>query len=328
MTSASETPPDPAPLLPDPVLEAWALLPDTARPLGSGLINRTFLAEDRSGALRVVQQVNPIFPPVVNEDIDRVTRHLEARGLPTPRVVPTATGDLWVPGEDDRGAWRVLTCHPGRSLDCLGNPGQAESAGGLLGRFHRALDRYPHAMASVRPPIHELGRHLAALEAALERHAGHPAYPRVAPLAEDILAAARRLDPLPLTPPRVVHGDPKINNILFHPDRDEALCLVDLDTVGRMALPLELGDALRSWCNPGGEDTADGRFSAPLFEAAVRGYGDATRGWITPGEVIALYAGLPVNGGFDPATQQPSQPWAAVEQAQRVDVGDEVPSRT
>jgi Ser/Thr protein kinase RdoA (MazF antagonist) len=143
-------------------------------------------------------------------------------------------------------------------------------------------------MASVRPPIHELGRHLAALEAALERHAGHPAYPRVAPLAEDILAAARRLDPLPLTPPRVVHGDPKINNILFHPDRDEALCLVDLDTVGRMALPLELGDALRSWCNPGGEDTADGRFSAPLFEAAVRGYGAATRGWITPGEVRAL----------------------------------------
>ena len=31
---------------------------------------------------------------------------------------------------------------------------------------------------------------------------------------------------------------------------------------------------------------------------------------------IALYAGLPVNGGFDPATQQPTQAWAAIEQAQ------------
>jgi ABC-type uncharacterized transport system involved in gliding motility auxiliary subunit len=30
---------------------------------------------------------------------------------------------------------------------------------------------------------------------------------------------------------------------------------------------------------------------------------------------IALFAGLPVNGGFDPATQQPTQPWAAIEQA-------------
>jgi ABC-type uncharacterized transport system involved in gliding motility auxiliary subunit len=34
--------------------------------------------------------------------------------------------------------------------------------------------------------------------------------------------------------------------------------------------------------------------------------------------VIALYAGLPVSGGFDPATQQPTQPWAAVEQAQQL----------
>jgi Ser/Thr protein kinase RdoA (MazF antagonist) len=275
-------------MLPDPVAEAWSLRADSARPLGSGLINRTFLAEDRTGALRVVQQVNPIFPPAVNEDIDRVTRHLEARGLPTPRIVPTADGHLWIPGGDDRGAWRVLTYHPGRSLESLGNAGQAASAGSLLGRFHRALDGYAHAFRSARPPIHELGRHLAALETALEDHARHPAYPRVAPLAAEILAAARRLDPLPVTTPRVVHGDPKINNVLFHPDRDEALCLVDLDTVGRMALPLELGDALRSWCNPGGEDKADSRFCVSLFEAAVRGYGAETRDWVTAEEIEAM----------------------------------------
>ena len=34
--------------------------------------------------------------------------------------------------------------------------------------------------------------------------------------------------------------------------------------------------------------------------------------------VIALYAGLPVSGGFDPATQQPLPSWAAVEQVQNL----------
>ena len=275
-------------MLPDAVLLAWALKADTVRPLGAGLINRTFLAVDRSDALRVVQQVNPLFPPEVNEDIDRLTRHLEARGLRTPRIVPTASGELWVPGDDDAGAWGTLTYQAGRSLDSLGDAEQARSAGRLLGRFHRALDEYAHAFRSVRPPIHELGRHLAALEAALARHEGHPAYPRVAPLAEEILAAARGLGPLPDTLPRVVHGDPKINNVIFHETRDEALCLVDLDTVGRMALPLELGDALRSWCNPRGEDTVDAGFSVALFQAAAVGYGDETRGWISPDEVAAI----------------------------------------
>ncbi|MGD2167423.1 MAG: Gldg family protein, partial [Gammaproteobacteria bacterium] len=34
--------------------------------------------------------------------------------------------------------------------------------------------------------------------------------------------------------------------------------------------------------------------------------------------VIALYAGLPVNGGFNPATQQPTQAWAAIDQAEQL----------
>jgi len=275
-------------MLPEAILAAWALQADTVRPLGAGLINRTFLALDRDDAPRVIQQVNPIFPPGVNEDIDRLTRHLEARGLPTPRIVPTLEGKLWIPGEDERGAWRALTYQAGRSLDSLGDAAQAGSAGSLLARFHGALDDYTDAFVSVRPPIHELDRHLAALEAALARHEDHPAYPQVAPLAEKILAAARRLGPLPGTPARVVHGDPKINNVVFHATRDEALCLVDLDTAGRMALPLELGDALRSWCNPRGEDTVDAEFSLTLFEAAVTGYGSEARDWLLPEEVAAI----------------------------------------
>ncbi|HNC98496.1 MAG TPA: hypothetical protein PKW90_20360, partial [Myxococcota bacterium] len=40
-----------------------------------------------------------------------------------------------------------------------------------------------------------------------------------------------------------------------------------------MSLEVELGDALRSWCNPVGEDSTDTFFDRSLFEAALRGYG-------------------------------------------------------
>ena len=39
-----------------------------------------------------------------------------------------------------------------------------------------------------------------------------------------------------------------------------------------MPLYLELGDALRSWCNPEGEDSRDACFSIELFQAAIEGY--------------------------------------------------------
>ena len=65
------------------MLRAWSLSDVRVSPLGSGLINRTWRVE--AGASRfVMQQLNPVFPPIVNEDIRVVTAHLRAKGLIAP----------------------------------------------------------------------------------------------------------------------------------------------------------------------------------------------------------------------------------------------------
>jgi Ser/Thr protein kinase RdoA (MazF antagonist) len=84
-----------------------------------------------------------------------------------------------------------------------------------------------------------------------------------------------------------VHGDPKLNNIVFGKD-GTARCLIDLDTLSRMTIPVELGDAFRSWCNPTGEDVVAARFDLSLFEAAIGGYARETRGFLTPAEIAAI----------------------------------------
>jgi len=48
--------------------------------------------------------------------------------------------------------------------------------------------------------------------------------------------------------------------------------MVDLDTLGQGCLAFELGDALRSWCNPRGEDQRDNEIQPDLFRAALRNY--------------------------------------------------------
>jgi len=267
------------------VAAAWSLLPGSIRPLGTGLINRTWLARTRGGEWRVLQQLNPMFPPEVMDDIAAVTAHLAAAGLLTPRLVPDRDGRLCLP--DPGGAWRVLTYVPGRVLDAIGNEVQAMEAGRLLAAFHRALDDLDHEFRHVRPPVHEPARHLADLARAVELHGQHRLYDQAAALADDIFTAAAALPPLPETPARVVHGDPKISNLVFAADRDHALCMLDLDTLGRMALPYELGDALRSWCNVAAEDDPRGSFSAVLFAAATRGYGAAAGDWLRADEAGA-----------------------------------------
>ena len=83
------------------------------------------------------------------------------------------------------------------------------------------------------------------------------------------------------TPPRlsrsvtaqiVGHGDPKTANLMVREDTGLPYALVDLDTVGPIALGHELGDALRSWCNAASEDDPAPRLDLRLHAAAVEGY--------------------------------------------------------
>jgi len=267
------------------LLSAYRLTAARFAPLGDGLINHTLDIETDRGEHYVLQQVNPVFPAAVNDDIDALTRHLAAKGLPTTRIVPTADGRTCV--ERDGRVWRLLTFVDGFSVNALETASQAREAGRLLGRFHRAVTDYDRPFSNPRLGVHDTVRHLAALEEAVRVRRDHPRHAVVAKLASEILAMAGTLEPLGDLPDRVVHGDPKINNIIFAGD-GRALCLVDLDTIAHMPLPLELGDALRSWCNPRGEDQRRGGFSATLFRGALEGYAEVTRGWVETAEWRAI----------------------------------------
>jgi Ser/Thr protein kinase RdoA (MazF antagonist) len=163
---------------------------------------------------------------------------------------------------------------------------QASEAGRVLGEFHRALDDFDHEFAATRAGVHDLGRHIDTLNRTLEKHSDHPGLSDIRAIADGILAIASRLEPLPATPQRIVHGDPKISNVIFAGDR--AVCLIDLDTVAPMALPLELGDALRSWCDPAGEDSPASHFSAERFRASLEGYRSGVGTMLSASEWQAL----------------------------------------
>ncbi|MDB4987109.1 MAG: hypothetical protein JWN04_2287 [Myxococcaceae bacterium] len=279
-----------SPLPPASIVGAFGFSGDSeVQPVEGGLINQTFRL--REGTRQVaLQRLHKIFAPEVNLDIDAITRHLAHKGLLTPRVVPTRDGALWSV-DADGFAWRALSWLEGRTLHVVAHPATARAAADRAARFHAAVSDLPHSFHFTRPLAHDLEAHLTRLQQALGQHAQHANYERVAPLAAAILEHAAALAPLPTVPTRLIHGDLKISNLLFEKDRDIAIALLDLDTMANLTIPVELGDALRSWCNPAGEEESRATFRADIFEAAIAGYAEASPDFLTREEVASLVLG-------------------------------------
>jgi Ser/Thr protein kinase RdoA (MazF antagonist) len=263
---------------------------------GSGLINRTFLV-DNGREQAIAQQLHRVFGPAVNDDLDAVTAHLAHKGLMTPRLIRCDDGAACVVEQDGddvqtRRTWRLLTRVAGHSVDKLATPQQANEAGALVARFHAAVEDLQHDYRHVREGVHDTKRHLVKLARAMAKHRNHRLGRDAGALGKEILDAGARLPDLSSLPRRHCHGDLKISNLLFGDD-GRGVCLVDLDTLQRLQWPLEMGDALRSWCNPAGEDVTDAAVDVDLFRAAVTGYfASERRPFLLPDETEALVDGL------------------------------------
>ncbi len=291
---------------PDDVLAAWGRVGADVRPFGSGLINTTFLVHTDGQADLVVQRLHPIFGPQVNDDIEAVTAHLRTKGLLTPSLVRTTDGARCVVlgsvETGDRVVWRALSrIEGGASLDRLRSPAQARAAAGLVATFHAAVEDFSYAYQHVREGVHDTKKHLLALARSMAKHRKHRLGHAAGSVGKEILDAGARLPDLTKLPLRHCHGDLKISNVLFAAtesgavadDEPRALCLVDLDTLQKLQWPLEMGDALRSWCNPQGEDIANANLDLELFRGAVEGYfSSGKKPFILPEESDALVDGL------------------------------------
>ncbi len=244
-------------------------------PLAGGLIHATFAIDSDKGRF-VLQKLHPVIKPAVHENIVAVTRELRAHNLVTPQIVPTDDGSLYLEIED---VWRMMTRVPGVSVQSLSHERQAREAGRSLGAFHAACAGLVHTFVGVDRGAHDTDRHLEHLGAVLEAHKEHRLFREARTLADSILEAAKSLPRLKGLLKRIVHGDPKVSNLLWEegraPEDAKAVAWVDLDTVAPLEAHLELGDAFRSWCNPKREDQHPPTFSLPLFESAWRGYVEA-----------------------------------------------------
>jgi len=271
--------------IPDEVVGAWGWTANQLAPLHGGLINATFVVREGGVPIAVLQRLHSIFGADVNLDLDAVTTHLAARGMTTPRLVRTLDGR---PCLEHGGVWRATTFVEGDSVGAVPDPSWAAAGGELVGRFHRAVADLAYDYRFTRAGVHDTAGHLARLRA----HADVGGEAEGTELAREVLAAAIALPELVAQPLRHVHGDLKISNLLFARDPVRGIALVDLDTLAKGTLAFELGDAMRSWCNPHGEDAGRIALDLPIFAAAIAGFRSVADPIVTESERASIAVGL------------------------------------
>ena len=253
-------------------------------PLDQGNINDTWRVDLDNGTAYVLQRLHPtVFadPGAVMANIRLVTKSLAAATSSETaffQLVANAMGQDHL--IDQEGCcWRLLTYIPRtRTLTRLTNPAQATEIGRLLGRFHLlTADIAPERLVDPLPGFHITPHYLKQCDAARMQASGFNAQETMCCQWIDDLRPWASILELARTELscRIIHGDPKTANFLFADDEDRAVSLIDFDTVKPGLLLHDLGDCLRSCCNPQGEmpiHPANTTFEPAFFHALVTGY--------------------------------------------------------
>jgi Ser/Thr protein kinase RdoA (MazF antagonist) len=284
----------------------------TAGRFGSGLINDTYLCEfDDSGERRkyILQRINTsVFtrPEQVMQNVETVTTHVVERlraeqvadpYAVTPALISTRRGRTFL--RDEQGAyWRAFHfIETGMVFDTVQNRRHAYEVGRGVGRFQSLVsDLSPSVLYDTLPGFHSTPAYLDAYDDAVNADAGN----RVAGIGPETAFVSRRRhlastltdliasNELPL---RVVHNDPKVNNVMIHKESGEALCMLDLDTVKPGIVHFDFGDCVRSAANPAGENAGDLEsvgIDMTFFGAIAEGYLREAGAFLTKKELTLL----------------------------------------
>ena len=259
---------------------------------GSGNVNDTyrvtFAADEKHFILQRINTRVFHHPELIMMNMRTFTEHVRGRlareslnGWQVPQILPAQNGDSHFVDESG-GFWRALSfIDSSRTYNEVRNLDHATQVGYALGKFHWLIsDLGTDCLHDTLEGFHIAPRYLRHYDDVAAQHT-LPASPQVDYCARFIeshrqnvavLEDAKAQNKLRLRP---IHGDPKVNNIMIDDGTRCAISMIDLDTVKPGLVHYDIGDCLRSCCNPLGEETPDFdavRFDLDIGRAVLQGY--------------------------------------------------------
>ncbi|MEM7002087.1 MAG: aminoglycoside phosphotransferase family protein [Pseudomonadota bacterium] len=231
--------------------------------LGDGHIHDTFLVEDaQGGGSFVLQRVNTVVytdPGLLNSQLQRTLAHWQqAQSYACPDLLADQTAQTMVVVDGQH--WRAMSYVAGVTVDPPRTTEQVYLAARAFADFQVHMRTLPG------PPLQRTIegfldlpfylKQFAAVESLAEADWRHQVT-RYADLVDQLSGAAGH-----------IHGDCKVNNLLFAEDGHAVRAVLDFDTTMWGPLALDAGDLMRS------VGFSRGGFQLEDFRAVLRGFHD------------------------------------------------------
>lgn len=255
----------------------------------------------------VLQRINThVFkhPQLIMQNMRAFTEHVhrrvkeEGHRWQAPRVISThSCSDFYI--DLDGNFWRAISLiDHAQSFDTIHDLQHACEVGHALGMFQNLISDMPiESLADTLEGFHITPRYLQSYDVVFSQNGLHnsPEVRHGMQFVEARRAFAHNLENahasghLPLRP---IHGDPKVNNVMIDDFTGKAVSIVDLDTVKPGLVHYDIGDCLRSGCNPLGEDADDWEavhFDPEIGAAILEGYLTEARAFLTEADYAYLF---------------------------------------
>lgn len=269
-----------------------------------GNVNRTykvnFRMPDGSDKSYLVQNVNTYAfrnPVALMDNIDRVTEHIRAKKPGEIALHFHHTADRKTYVIDGENFWRMTNFIRSVTYNSVKDPVILENAGRAFGEFQMELSDFDsNSLFETIPDFHDTRkRYEKFLASAAEDRAGRAEavrqeidYLRSVQDQACLLTDLYRAGKLPL---RVTHNDTKINNVLFSPEDNRAMVVIDLDTVMPGLMGHDFGDAIRFAANFVEEDCPEADRAGvdlDVFRTFAQGFLSQTAKTLTDTEADTL----------------------------------------
>ncbi len=271
-----------------------------------GHINSTFVSTFVKDGVRTKythQKINRnVFknPKEVMENIVAVTQHIEDKVSSFPdkdrrvlKVIFTKDNLPYYIDEDGE-YWRTyIFIENVNTYDKIPSVNAARNLGKGIGNFQKQLSDFDGSRLNITiPHFHDMNLRYRQLDDAVKadvKGRGAQVKAELDFLYANKERGCRIWDDFEkgILPNRVTHNDTKMNNVLFDPESDEAVCVIDLDTIMPGTILFDTGDMIRTACNTAEEDEKDlskVSFNAEMYKSLIGGYMESADSFLTKEE--------------------------------------------
>ena len=268
---------------------------------GVGLINHTWLISN--GNKYILQKINrKVFtnPLLIDENICSLADYLKLHKTSYHFIKPKASlnGKTIVFFEDEY--YRLIKFIPSKTYSVVNDASIAFEAAKQFGRFTKNLSGFnADKLHQTIPHFHDIKLRYNQFEEAVEignRERIHQSKKIIQALQKHKNIADTYNDILqnPAFKKRVTHHDTKISNVLFD-EHNKGIAVIDLDTVMPGYFISDVGDMLRTYLSPVGEEEINFdliEVRDDYFKAVAEGYLSEMKNELSNKELNAfVYAG-------------------------------------